>query len=158
VTGLTRRCQYALRALYFLALEYGNGPILIHHISAHANAPAEFLQTILLALKNAGVLGSRRGSQGGYYLLNSPGEITVGSIVRIIDGPLVTLPCAGEREARACADCRDPDACQTRSMMREVHEAVTAILDRTTLLPARKSTEPIWSARDPQNPGMLVAI
>jgi Rrf2 family protein len=158
VTGLTRRCRYALRALYFLALEYGNGPILIHRISAHANAPAEFLQTILLALKNAGVLESRRGSQGGYYLLIQPSQITVGSIVRIIDGPLITLPCAGERQARGCADCRDPDACRTRFMMREVHEAVTAILDRTMLLPACHSAEPITSARDRQESGMLVAV
>src|ERR1700722_2583127 len=98
MTGLTRKCQYALRALYFLAREYGKGPILIPRISAHANAPAEFLQTILLELKNAGLLDSRRGPQGGYYLLTPPHRVTVGSVVRIIDGPLVALPCIGERE------------------------------------------------------------
>jgi Rrf2 family protein len=135
VTGLTRKCQYALRALYFLAREYGKGPILIQHISAYANAPDEFLQNILRELKNAGLLESRRGRQGGYCLLTPPNRITVGSIVRIIDGPVVTLPCVGRKGARACADCHDQDACQTRFLMREVHDAVTAILDRTTIFP-----------------------
>jgi Rrf2 family protein len=135
MTGLTRKCQYALRALYFLAREYGNGPILIQNISAEANAPAEFLQTILLTLKNAGVLASRRGTQGGYYLVIPPNQVTVGSVVRLIDGPLVTLPCIGKRVTRACADCHDADVCQTRLLMREVHEALTAILDHSTILP-----------------------
>jgi Rrf2 family protein len=135
VTGLTRKCQYALRALYVLAREYGKGPMLIQHISAQANAPAEFLQTILLELKNVGLLESRRGPQGGYCLLTPPNRITVGSIVRIVDGPFVTLPCVSKNEAHACADCRDPEACQMRLMMREVNEAVTAIMDHTTLLP-----------------------
>jgi Rrf2 family protein len=118
VTGLTRKCQYALRALYFLAREYGNGPILIHQISTHANAPAGFLRSILFELKRAGVLESQRGAQGGYYLRNPPERLTVGSIVRIIDGPIVTLPCVGEVDTRACADCHDPaDACRTRVLM-----------------------------------------
>jgi Rrf2 family protein len=135
MTGLTRKCQYALRALYFLAREYGKGPILIQIISAQANAPAEFLQTILLTLKNAGVVGSRRGIQGGYYLVIPPEQVTIGSIVRILDGPLFPLPCIGKRETRACADCHDADACQTRFLMREVHDAVTAILEHTTIVP-----------------------
>jgi len=135
VTGLTRKCQYALRALYVLAREYGKGPMLIQHISAQANAPADFLQIILLELKNVGLLESRRGPQGGYRLLTPPNRISVGSIVRIIDGPLVTLPCVGKKEASPCSDCRDPGTCQMRFLMREVHEAVTAIMDHTTLLP-----------------------
>jgi len=134
--GLTRKCQYALRALYVLAREYGKGPVLIQYISTQANAPAEFLQTILLELKNAGLLESRRGPQGGYRLLTPPDRITVGSIVRIIDGPFVTLPCVGKKEAHACADCRDPEACPLRLLMGEVHDAVTAIMDHTTILPA----------------------
>ena len=135
MTGLTRKCRYALRALHVLAREYGKGPVLIQHISVQANAPAAFLQTILLELKNVGLLESRRGPQGGYCLLTPPNRITIGSIVRVIDGPLVTLPCVGKKEAHACADCHDPDACQMRFMMSEVHEAVTAIMDHATVLP-----------------------
>jgi Rrf2 family protein len=135
VIGLTRKCQYAFRALFFLAREYGNGPVRMHDISDGTSVPPEFLRTILLDLKNAGILGCRRGSQGGYFLLNSPEGLSAGVIVRIIDGPLVTLPCVAEREARACTDCRNPDGCQTRLMMRGVHDAVAAILDRTTVAP-----------------------
>lgn len=145
MTTLTRKCQYALRALYFLAREYGKGPILIPRISVCTNAPADFLQAILCDLKKADIVGSRRGSQGGYYLRIPPNRITVGSIVRVIDGPLVTLPCAGERDSGACADCQEPAACQTRIVMRQVREAVTAILDHTTLLPDFRS-EPGTSA------------
>ncbi len=138
MTGLTRKCQYALRALDFLAGEYGKGPILIQHISAHANASPEFLQTILLELKNAGVVGSRRGYQGGYYLVIPPNMVTVGSIVRIIDGPLVALPCIGE-QTRPCVDCRgSADDCRMRFLMRRVNEAVAKILDHTTFSPTCK--------------------
>jgi Rrf2 family protein len=133
VTTLTRKCQYALRALYFLANEYGNGPVLSPHISAAVNAPAHFLQAILCELTKADVLGSRRGSQGGFYLRVPPNRITVGSIIRIIDGPLTSIPCLGE--GRSCSDCPLPDACQTQLLMRGIHEAVAGILDRTTLLP-----------------------
>ena len=133
MTTLTRKCQYALRALYFLANEYGNGPVLSPRISASVNAPATFLQAILCELKNAGVLGSRRGPQGGFYLRLPPNRITVGSIIRIIDGPLTSIPCLGERHS--CTDCPLPDACQTQILMRGIHEAVASILDRTTLLP-----------------------
>lgn len=130
---LTRKCQYGLRALYILAREYGNGPIMIHQISVEANAPAGFLQGILLELKNARVLESRRGVHGGYRLLKPPDQVTVGSIIRILDGPFVTLPCADDPDARACDDCRDGSDCRTRHTMREVQRALVAILDGITL-------------------------
>jgi Rrf2 family protein len=85
VTALSRKCQYALRALYFLSRKYGSGPILVNRISEYAHAPAGFLQAILLDLKNAGVLASCRGSHGGYQLRIPPDRVTVGSIVRLID-------------------------------------------------------------------------
>ncbi len=133
MTTLTRKCQYALRALYFLASEYGRGPILTPRISDAVNAPAAFLQGILNELKNAGILGSQRGPRGGFYLRIPPNGITVGSIIRLIDGPVTTLPCLGDR--RSCTDCPLPDACQTQSLMRGIHDAVANILDRTTLVP-----------------------
>ena len=143
MSGLTRKCQYALRALYFLAREYGKGPILIPHISAHANAPAGFLQSILFELKHAGILESQRGAQGGYYLRTPPERLTVGAIVRIIDGPIIMLPCVGEGDARACADCNDSaHACRTRLLMREVQHAIMAILDHAPILAIEPSEVP----------------
>lgn len=144
MTTLTRKCQYALRALYFLADEYGKGPIHSPLISARVNAPSAFLQAILCELRNAGIVGSRRGPQGGFYLRVPPDRITVGSIVRIVDGPLTALPCRGE--GRCCTDCPRPDACQTQSLMRGIHEAVACVLDRTTLLPDSKPESGVFAA------------
>ena len=144
MTTLTRKCQYALRALYFLANEYGKGPILSPRISASVNAPSTFLQAILYELKTAGLVGSRRGPQGGFYLQIPPNRITVGSIIRIIDGPLTSIPCLGE--GRVCTDCPIPDACHTQLLMRGIHETVAGILDRTTLLPDFKPESGISAA------------
>jgi Rrf2 family protein len=138
--ALTRKCQYALRALYFLATEYGNGPVLIPRISAHANTSADFLETILLQLKNAGILESRRGRHGGYSLLLPPDQVTVGAVIRIIDGPLVTLPCVDQRGARPCQDCADVPLCEIRLFMRDAQEAVATILDKTSLMSASERT------------------
>jgi Rrf2 family protein len=139
MTALTKKCQYALRAVYFLAREFGNGPILIPRISANAGAPAEFLETILLQLKNAGILESRRGRYGGYSLLVPPDRVSVGSIIRIIDGPLVNLPCVDENGIRPCKDCGDVNLCEIRFFMHDVQEAVATILDNTSFVspPAR---------------------
>jgi Rrf2 family protein len=136
MTALTRKCQYALRAVYFLAREYGNGPILIPQISAHTSAPADFLETILLQLKNAGILDSRRGRYGGYSLLIPPERVSVGSIIRIIDGPLVNLPCVDENGSRPCKDCGDVNLCEIRFLMQNVHEAVAGILDNASFVPS----------------------
>ncbi len=133
MNGLTKKCQYALRALYFLAREYGNGPVLLPRISAQTHAPAEFLHTILLELKNAGLLDSRRGPQGGYYLVMPPDRVTLGRVIRLIDGPLVTSPCLGGADDRRCTECPQPETCLTRLLMNEVQEAISAIMDRTTL-------------------------
>jgi Rrf2 family protein len=105
---------------------------MIHQLANEANAPPEFLQAILLELKNAGILGSRRGIRGGYRLLKPPNEVTVGAIVRILDGPLVTLPCAADSNGHRCEDCWDCDTCRTRDTMQAVRQAITAILDGAT--------------------------
>jgi Rrf2 family protein len=144
VTTLTRKCQYALRALYFLANEYGKGPILTPRISSSVNAPPTFLQAILNELKTAGIVGSRRGPQGGFYLQIPPGRITVGAIIRIVDGPLTSLPCLGD--GQACVDCPLPDGCPTKLLMRGIHEMLAGILDRTTLLPDSKPESGVSAA------------
>ncbi len=145
MTGLTRKCHYALRALHVLAVEYGKGPILMHHIASRANAPADFLQMILIELKKADILGSRRGAQGGYYLLKPPELLTVGSIVRLIDGPLVASPCLGQGAMSPCRDCPDSSACLTALLLREVEKAVSNIMDGANLL---TSQAPMASERE----------
>jgi len=130
---LTSKCRYALRALRVLAREYGNGTVVASRISLEANVPPEFLQLILLDLKKAGIVATQRGSNGGYRLIQEPDRVTFGAIIRIIDGPLMTLACASAENGRICEDCRSGDACQVRQIMREVQSALAAILDTTTL-------------------------
>ncbi len=143
--ALTRKCQYALRALYCLSHHYGGGPIQVSSISSVSNAPPEFLEIILLELKNAGLLESRRGRRGGYALVVPPDQVFVGSVIRLMDGPLINLPCVvdqgDERNARPCADCREITRCETRHFMAQVHEAVAAILDKVSLASACRQVE-----------------
>jgi len=135
--ALTRKCQYALRALYCLAHHYGAGPIQVSYISSRSNAPAEFLETILLELKNAGLLQSWRGRCGGYALVVPPDQVSVGSVIRLMDGPLLNLPClhnqGEESDPQACPDCREITRCETRLFMAQVQQAVATILDKVSL-------------------------
>ncbi|MGC4055757.1 MAG: Rrf2 family transcriptional regulator [Paludibaculum sp.] len=93
----------------------------------------EFLEKLLLDLKNAGFLDSRKGRRGGYLLARSPEQITVGAVIRSIEGPLAPLPCASETAFRKCDECVDITTCGTRIVMRQVRDAIAGILDNTTI-------------------------
>ena len=130
---ISKKTKYSLQALILLARKYGEGPILIATLSADEQIPIKFLEAILLDLKNSGLVDSKRGRGGGYQLSRPPAEITVGSIIRLMEGPLAPLPCASETAYRACDECPDPDVCGTRLVMRQVRDAIAGILDGTTL-------------------------
>lgn len=130
---LTKRTQYSLRALYALTRRYGKGPALITQISKDEAIPKKFLELLLLSLKDNGLVASKKGKGGGYYLARPPDTITIGSVIRMIEGPLAPLPCASETRFRKCDECSDIETCETRIVMREVRDAIAEILDRTTL-------------------------
>ena len=130
---LSKRTQYSLRALYTLARTYGHGPVLIEHLSRDEAIPKKFLEQILLSLKSAGLVLSKKGKGGGYSLAKSPELVTLGSIIRSMEGPLAPLPCASETQFRKCEECIDIETCGTRIVMREVRDAIADILDHTTL-------------------------
>lgn len=130
---LSKRTQYGLRALYALARSYGQGPVQIPHLAETEAIPRKFLEQILLALKSSGLVESRKGKSGGYSLVRPPGEITVASVIRVMEGPLAPLPCASETRFRKCDECVDVETCGTRIVMREVRDAMARILDSTTL-------------------------
>ncbi|MBN9657933.1 MAG: Rrf2 family transcriptional regulator [Acidobacteria bacterium] len=131
--NLSKKTQYSLRALYALGRHYGSGPVLIAKIAQEEAIPLEFLEKLLLDLKNAGFLESRKGRRGGYLLARSPEQITVGAVIRSIEGPLAPLPCASETAFRKCDECVDIATCGTRIVMRQVRDAVADILDNTTI-------------------------
>src|SRR5215813_8531982 len=130
---LSKRTQYSLRALYALARGYGQGPMLISDLAEHETIPKKFLEQILLSLKGLGLVSSKKGKGGGYMLVHPPDQITIASVIRMIEGPLAPLPCASETRFRKCDECADIETCGTRIIMREVRDAMAEILERTTL-------------------------
>jgi Rrf2 family protein len=129
---LSHKSKYALKALIALSAEYGKGPLLISEIAARERIPRRFLEIILLELKNQGVLRSRKGKGGGYALSREPGEISVGRVVRMLEGPLAPLSCVSETAYERCEDCPDERACGVRLLMKQVRDATAAVLDSTT--------------------------
>lgn len=130
---LSKKTQYSLRALYALARNYNAGPRLIVDLAEQESIPKKFLEQILLGLKSAGFVDSKKGRGGGYSLARNPAEITLGEVIRRMEGPLAPLPCASETAYRKCDECEDADTCGTRMVMREVRDATARILDSTTL-------------------------
>ncbi len=130
---ISQKAKYALKALTVLAEEYGKGPVLIADVSNRERIPRSFLELILLEMKNHRFLDSRKGRGGGYFLARPPGRITVGQVLRAIEGPLAPLPCASKTAYRKCDECRDERTCAVRLLMVDVREATARILDSTTL-------------------------
>lgn len=130
---LSRKTQYTLRALYSLARSYGTGPTLIARVAKEESIPQDFLENILLNLKREGLVESKKGKGGGYSLALPPEQVTIGTVIRLMEGPLAPLPCASETAFRKCDECVDIRSCGTRMVMREVRDAIAGILDQTTL-------------------------
>jgi Rrf2 family protein len=138
---ISKRTQYGLRALYSLARNYGRGPTLITHLAQEEAIPKKFLEQILLALKEAGFVASKKGKGGGYVLAQPPEQITLGAVIRNMEGPIAPLPCASDMRFRKCEECPDVETCGTRIVMREVRDAMVAILDKTTLAMVARKVE-----------------
>ncbi len=130
---LSKRTQYGLRALYALTRNYGHGPTLITNLAAEETIPKKFLEQILLSLKESGLVGSRKGKGGGYFLIQPPEKISMAAVIRAMEGPIAPLPCASETRFRKCDECPDVETCGTRIVMREVRDAMAEILEGTTL-------------------------
>ncbi len=135
---LSKKTKYALQAVMVLTREYQKGPVLISEIAGQENIPQKFLEAILLQLKNRGILGSKKGKGGGYFLGRPPEKITFGEIVRMMDGPLAPVPCVSETAYMPCTECNDERTCGIRMVMKEVREALAEILDSTTFRDAHE--------------------
>jgi Rrf2 family protein len=134
---LTQRSRYALRAMLFLAEQAAGGPpVPMNRIAAAANVPRKFLELILADLREAGFLHSHRGKAGGYCLSRPPHLISLGEIIRVIEGPLALVPCVSRTAYRPCNDCRDEAACAIRIAMARVRDETARILDGTSLADA----------------------
>jgi Rrf2 family protein len=115
---LSKKSKYALKAMMVLAKEYGQGPVLISDLAQREGIPRKFLELILLELKNQGLLQSKKGKGGGYFLRREPHLISVGHIVRVLDGPIAPLPCVSKTAYMRCRECRDERSCGIRIVMK----------------------------------------
>jgi len=129
---LSLRGEYALRALVVLGLNYGKDVLRIQSISEEQNIPKRFLEQILNDLKSAGIVESRRGVAGGYRLSKPPDKISLAVVIRHIEGPLAPVSCVSEKFYSRCT-CPDESKCGIRSIMKEVRDAIVAILEGVTV-------------------------
>lgn len=134
---LTQRSRYALRSMLFLArAPVGSPPIPMTRIAAEANVPRKFLELILADLRDAGLLHSYRGKMGGYVLSRPAHLMSLGEVIRVIEGPLALVPCVSRTAYRPCKDCKSEIDCEIRLAMLRVRDETARILDGTSLADA----------------------
>lgn len=139
IAMLTQRAKYALRACIHLADRFEDATtVQIGEIAASENIPAKFLEAILLDMRKAGLLQSQRGRHGGYRLARPPENLSVGDIIRVIDGTLAPIRCASRLKFEPCEDCEDAATCVIRWAMLKARDAMATVLDRCTLAEASR--------------------
>ncbi|MBG7629338.1 MAG: Rrf2 family transcriptional regulator [Bacteroidetes bacterium] len=130
---LSKKTKYGLKALSYLAKQDKNVPVLISDISESENISKKFLESILLTLKKSGILASKKGKGGGYYLLKSPNEIKISTLIRLLEGPIAMLPCVSLNYYEKCDDCTSEEKCSLNILMAEVRDSTLKILENKTL-------------------------
>jgi len=130
---LSRKTKYGLKALSYLARCEEDIPVQISVISNAENISLKFLESILLTLRKAGFLGSKKGKGGGYYLLKEAKDISIAGIYRVLEGPIALMPCVSLNFYEKCDDCPDEAMCSVHNLMIEVRDSNLKILENTSL-------------------------
>jgi Rrf2 family protein len=133
---LSQRTRYTIRALLHLADRYGEGPVQLTEIAEAQNIPPKFLTVMLSKMIREGLVASRRGRDGGYWLARAPGEISYGELVRLTRGSLGLLPCASRFAYEKCRNCISEERCRLHRVMLMVRDETARILDGLTLADA----------------------
>jgi Rrf2 family protein len=129
---LSQKAKYALKATAYLAAKYGQGPVLMPLIAQEKKIPLRFLENIFHQLKQAGLLASHRGRQGGYELLLPPAQISLAKVIRLVDGPIAMLSCVSLNFYEPCSGC-DEHTCGLKRVMAEARDSLLLILEKKTL-------------------------
>lgn len=129
---LSKKAQYAIKALSYLSVRHNAGPVLIGEIAGQQKIPLKFLENILLELKKANILDSKKGKGGGYFLVQAPENTTLAKVLRIVDGPIALLPCVSLNFYKQCEDC-DEKHCKVHNVLADVRDVVLAVLGTRTL-------------------------
>ena len=132
---ITQKTKYALKAMLVLVDEAAGAAqaLRIEEIARISETPKRFLEHILLQLRNAGMIASRRGRNGGYVLVKNPSTISIGELLRLIDGPIAPLPCLSRTAYARCEDCPDENACRVRKLFADVFYAYLLMIESLTL-------------------------
>lgn len=130
---ISKKTKYAINALVYLAKKPLQQPVLISEISEQEKIPQKFLEAILLDLKKAGILASKKGKGGGYFLLKSPNDVNMADVMRLFDGPIALLPCVTHKYYQKCEECKDEESCGIRSVFLEVRNQTVDLLKKATL-------------------------
>jgi len=138
---LSHKAKYGLKAVLSLAADPRMQPAVVAELARRESIPRKFLEQILLELKHRGVLQSRRGRGGGYQLTRPADRLSVGEIIRALDGPIAPTPCVSQTAYVKCDECGDETLCGIRLVMKEVHAATSRILDSTTVADVIRSME-----------------
>ena len=139
---ISRKTKYAINALVYLARENKDGePVQISKIAESEHIPRKFLEAILLELRHAGMLNSRKGKTGGYYLQQTPEEINIADVMRLFDGPIALLPCVAYKYYERCEECIDEETCGIRSVFSDVRSETVKMLKGATLAEIIKRSE-----------------
>lgn len=129
---LSKKTQYAFKALMYMVKAEKEGPILIAEISKKKKIPLKFLENILLELKNEGILDSKKGKGGGYFFREDPTKVPLSRVMRLLDGPIALLPCVSLNFYERCKNC-DENNCGLHDTIIMVRDATLKILDKKTV-------------------------
>ncbi len=138
---ISNKTKYALKALEHLARHANDGPILISELAEAGGIPKKFLEAILLSLRKGGILQSRIGKGGGYSLALDARRITIGSVVRILEGDFAPVQCLSDTSYTRCEECGDEASCGIRMVMADVKKAMAEVLDSVTLADMLERTD-----------------
>ena len=130
---LSKKTRYAIKALVVLGKNFGQAPMQISKIASEEHIPKKFLEQILLDLRNAGLLYSKKGAGGGYGLVKDPNEIFVVQVLRLTGGPVALLPCVSLNFYQKCDECSNEATCGVRDVFLEVRNATLKILSETNI-------------------------
>lgn len=134
---LSKKTKYGLKALVFLARSEAGKPVQIAEIAQKEQIPQKFLESILLTLRKNGLLGSRKGKGGGYYLIKDPSEIPMTTVMRVLEGPIAMVSCVSLNFYERCADCPDEATCSVYKLMLQIRDSNLEVYRRTTLADIR---------------------
>lgn len=130
---LSKKTKYGLKALTYLARIEGKEPVQISEIAKHENISQKFLESILLTLRRNGFLGSKKGKGGGYYLIKEPKDISMTTVMRVLEGPIAMVPCVSLNFYEKCDDCPTEEECSVNKLMLKVRDSALDVYRNNTL-------------------------